>query len=103
MEGRMSSVKGNGDLQMKVGEFLVKNSIITDEQLKDALDLQKDNPDRLIGEILVTQGILTKEDIIMALEMFLMVTDSEIDFTDEWLDQDEVDLIINRIKNKNSR
>lgn len=99
----MSSVKGNGEMHMKVGEFLVKNSIITEEQLNDALEMQKDNPDRLIGEILVTQGILTKEDIIMALEMFLMVTDNEIDFADEWLDQDEVDLIIERIKNKNSR
>ncbi len=99
----MSPVKGNGDMQMKVGEFLVKNSIITEEQLNDALEMQKDNPERLIGEILVTLGILTKEDIIMALEMFLMVTDGEIDFADEWLDQDEVDLIIERIKNKNNR
>ncbi len=86
--------------EMKVGEFLVDNKIITREQLDDALDLQKYNPERLIGEILVTQGVLTREDLIMALEMFLMVTNAEIAFVDEWLDQDEVDMIMSKLKEK---
>jgi preprotein translocase YajC subunit len=34
-----------------------------------ALELQKDNKERLIGEILVTQGSMTKEDLVMALEI----------------------------------
>lgn len=86
--------------EIRVGEFLVENKIITKEQLDDALELQKFNKERLIGEILVTQGVLTKEDLIMALEMFLMVTGSEADYVDEWLDQEEVDLIINKLKEK---
>jgi len=75
------------------GEFFVENGIITKSQLDDALDLQKDNKDRLLGEILVTQGVLTKEQLIMAMEMYFMVTGSEPGHFDEWLDQDEIDMI----------
>lgn len=85
---------------MRVGEFLVNNGIITGKLLKDALDLQKDNPDRLIGEILVTMGALSKEHLVMALEMFLMETDVNPGHVDEWLDQDEIDMMIEKIKKK---
>jgi hypothetical protein len=91
---------------VRVGEFLLKNRIITQDQLDEALAMQKDNPERLIGEILVTQGVLTKEDLVMALEMYLMVTGSDVKHVDEWLDQEEVDMIMDRIadspKNKSS-
>lgn len=81
----------------KIGTFLIQNEIITQQQLNDALDMQKDNRDRLLGEILVTMGILTKEDIIMALEMYMMMSDSDEICIDEWLDQDEIDMLINKI------
>ncbi|OHD66641.1 MAG: hypothetical protein A2176_05095 [Spirochaetes bacterium RBG_13_51_14] len=84
----------------RVGEFLVDNSIITKTQLDDALDMQKYNKGRLIGEILVTLGALTKEELVMALEMYLMETDENPSHVDEWLDQDEVDMIIERMKGK---
>jgi hypothetical protein len=83
-----------------VGEFLVENGIISGKQLKEALDMQKDNPERLIGEILVTQGALTKEELIMALEMYLMVTGVQPKHVDEWLDQEEIDMLIERNGNK---
>ncbi len=89
---------GNGSSDVKVGEFLVENEIITGYQLQDALDMQRDNPERRVGEILVTQGVLTKEELIMALEMYLMATDAQPLFVDEWLDQDEVDMLMGRIK-----
>ena len=85
---------------MRVGEFLVNNGIITGKLLKDALDMQKDNPSRLIGEILVTMGALSKEQLIMALEMYLMETDINPGHVDEWLDQDEVDMMIEKMKKK---
>lgn len=88
--------------ERKVGQFLVENGIVTDDQLSEALLLQKDNPDRLIGEILVTQGVLSKEDLIMALEMFLMVTDSQIEHVDEWLDQDEIDMLLEKKKKEST-
>jgi len=88
------------DKEQKVGTFLVENGIVSEKQLQEALELQKDNKERLVGQILVTQGVLTKEDMIMALEMYLMVTDTNVDFVDEWLDQEEVDMIMDRMKNK---
>ena len=85
---------------MRVGEFLINNGIITKKLLADGLELQKDNPDRLIGEILVTMGALTKEQLVMALEMYLMETDMNPGHVDEWLDQDEVDMMIEKLKGK---
>jgi len=85
---------------MRVGEFLINNGIITGKLLADALSMQKDNPDRLIGEILVTMGALSKEQLVMALEMYLMETDVNPGHVDEWLDQDEVDMMIDKMKKK---
>jgi hypothetical protein len=34
--------------------------------------------------------------------MYLMVTDAPVEHADEWLDQDEIDLIIQRMKDKDS-
>ncbi len=87
----------------KIGEFLVNNNIITESQRQSALELQKDNPGRLIGEILVTLGVLTKEDLVMALEMYMVMYDILPEHVDEWLDQDEVDLLIERIEEKKNK
>jgi hypothetical protein len=92
--------QNNNDL--KVGEFLIKNKIITKEQLSDALIMQNDNRDRRVGEILVTLGILTKEDLTMALEMYLILTGKESNNINEWFDQDEIDIIISNINKKNN-
>lgn len=85
---------------MRVGQFLVNNGIISGKILTDALIMQKDNPERLIGEILVTMGALSKEQLIMALEMYLMETDVNPGHVDEWLDQEEVDMMMEKIKKK---
>lgn len=86
---------------MRVGEFLLINSIITQEQLDEALLLQKDNPQRAIGEILVTLGVMSKEELIMAMEMYMISTGFDLTVVNEWLDQDEIDLLVE--KNKNNR
>ncbi len=83
--------------EYRIGKFFIENGIINEEQLNQALELQADNSDRLIGEILVTMGILSKEELIMALEMYMMMTDSDEMGINEWLDQDEIDLMMNKI------
>ncbi len=93
----------NDNTEIKFGQFLVENNIITQNQLEEALELQKDNKERLVGEILVTLGILSKEDIIMALEGFLVYTGIDVNHVDEWLDQDEIDMLMNRLKNNKSK
>ena len=85
--------------EYKIGKFFIENGIINDSQLKEALDLQKDNKERLLGEILVTMGVLSKEDLIMALEMYMMMTDSDEIGIDEWLDQDEIDMVLKKLDN----
>ena len=85
---------------LKIGTFLVENGVITPDQLTEALSLQKDNPGRIIGEILVTQGLLSKEELIMAIEMYVMTTGNDPAHADEWLDQEEVDMLIEKIREK---
>ena len=87
---------------IKIGEFLVEHGIITPEILEEVLSIQKDNPTRLIGEILVTIGAMAKEEVIMAVEMFLIMTNSSAQHTHEWLDQDEIDILINKLNSKQS-
>ena len=48
---------------MPLGETLVKNGVITKEQLEIALAEQKENPDEKIGEILLRLGYLPIEDL----------------------------------------
>ncbi|MDA3899799.1 MAG: hypothetical protein PF637_04690 [Spirochaetes bacterium] len=83
---------------MKVGEFLLSNGLISQDQLDEALLLQGDNPDRVIGEILVTMGVFSKEELIMVMELYMVSTGFDLAVIDEWLDQDEIDLIAEKIK-----
>jgi len=91
------------DDEYRIGEFFIENGIIDPSQLDEALELQKDNPDRRIGEILVTLGVLSKEDLVMAIEMYMMMTDTDNIGIDEWLDQDEVDLVLRKLDDQNPK
>jgi type IV pilus assembly protein PilB len=48
---------------MPVGESLVKNGVITKEQLEKALEEQKKHPEEKIGQILLRLGYLPVEDL----------------------------------------
>ena len=50
----------------KLGEILIQQGLLSEEQLKDAINRQKRERGRL-GEILVKMGALTEDDIIAAL------------------------------------
>lgn len=51
---------------LRLGEILIEQGLITENQLKEAIDIQKRERGRL-GEILIKMGILTEQDIIVAL------------------------------------
>ena len=85
----------------RVGEFLVENGIITEDQLQASLELQKDNPQTAIGQVMVTLGYVSKEELIMAMEMYMIATGTTTDVSDEWLDQEEIDSLLDRIKTQN--
>ncbi len=57
---------------LKLGEILIQQGIITEEQFNNAINVKKQSPER-IGEILIKQGVVTEEDIIVALATQLMI------------------------------
>ena len=50
-----------------IGEILIEQGCITKEQLKQALDLQKKDKSKRLGEILVEMGMITESDIVIGL------------------------------------
>jgi len=49
---------------MRVIEFLVKNNYVTQEEVNEALELQKRNKNQYIGEILIKMNVITEEQLI---------------------------------------
>ena len=56
--------------RMRLGDILTKQHIITEDQLKKALELQK-GTGKKIGEVFVDSGMITEEMIVRALQMQL--------------------------------
>lgn len=55
-------------LQFKLGEILVKEGLITNQQLDEALAAQKKDPQRRpVGEVLVSMGFISEENLALAL------------------------------------
>ena len=48
---------------MPLGENLVKKGLITQVQLDAALDKQKKQPGKRLGEILLTEGLVTAKQV----------------------------------------
>ena len=56
--------------RMRLGDLLIKQNVLTEEELKNALELQKGSGKK-IGEVLVDNGFITEEMIVRALQMQL--------------------------------
>lgn len=54
--------------QKKVGEILVENRLITEDQLGEALELQKVFPDQPVGQLLCKLGFLSESELSYILE-----------------------------------
>ncbi len=80
------------------GEILIEKGKLTKEQVQKALTLQKDNPERKMGEILVTLNYIEYDDIIDTIKKQYKISDSTPPGIDKWLEQDEIDKIINSAK-----
>ena len=57
----------------RLGEMLIANEYITEEQLRKALEIQRKVPGKKIGEILVEQGFTTQKRVYRMLEKQLGV------------------------------
>jgi len=58
--------------RLRLGEILIKQGLLTEKQLQEALNAQKVSKGR-IGEILVNMGMIKEEDLTVALGMQLMI------------------------------
>lgn len=58
----------SNDLRESLGQFLIRERLITEEQLFKALGAQEEQG-RLIGSILVSEGVLTEQDLLRALKL----------------------------------
>jgi len=56
----------------KIGQILLKEKIVTEEQLQKALEVQKKEGGKL-GDILITLGIVTEKDIVLAVAKQLSI------------------------------
>jgi type II secretory ATPase GspE/PulE/Tfp pilus assembly ATPase PilB-like protein len=54
--------------QKKLGEILVENNLITEQQLYEALELQKTSPGETVGRLLCRLGFLRESDLNYVLE-----------------------------------
>ena len=57
---------------MRLGDLLVASGVITQEQLEQALKLQKQTKQRL-GDVLIQSGVITEQHLIEALQIQLGV------------------------------
>lgn len=55
---------------MRLGDILIANKLITGEQFERALAIQKDNPTLPVGQTLCQLGYLTKHDLEVTLEYY---------------------------------
>ncbi|HEY6547217.1 MAG TPA: DUF4388 domain-containing protein [Vicinamibacteria bacterium] len=65
-DGQIFSSWSN-DPRESLGQFLIRESLVTEEQLFKAL-IGQEEKGRLIGSILVSEGILTEDDLRLALQ-----------------------------------
>ena len=56
------------NVRAKIGDMLIRLNYITEENLKDALSIQKHTGEK-IGEILINNGFITEDDLLQALEI----------------------------------
>ena len=82
------------------GEILIEEGKLTREQVEKGLELQKDNSNLRLGEILVTLNYIKYDDIIDTLMKQYNDIGELPEGVDEWLTQDEIDEILNNMKNE---
>ena len=53
---------------MQIGEMLVKEGLVTEDQLKEAVAIQNNNPNKMIGEILIELDYIDIDKFVKVLE-----------------------------------
>src|SRR5208282_4140349 len=53
--------------RIRIGEILIKQGLLTDSQLQEAINIQKQQKGSRIGEILIQVGMIKEEDFAVVL------------------------------------
>ena len=81
MEYRVSIAHGEtgstGGGRQRLGDILIDRGLLTDAQLAEALDIQR-NSDQRLGEVLIDKGWLTEQDVLRALSAQLSIPDVKL-------------------------
>lgn len=80
----------NGITPAMIGDILLENSIITQEQLNNALEIQKDT-NKKVGAILLEQGFISEKDLVHATSKQLGI--EYIDLSIVQPEQEAIDLV----------
>lgn len=83
--------------QVMLGDKLLRAGLISEEQLKQALEIQKETREK-VGEVLVKLGFVTAEEIIPVLAEHIGVGSVRIDIDD--IDDEVMDLITEDLMRK---
>ena len=67
-------VSGEDEGRKRLGDILIARGLLTEEQLKEALVLQRDRDQRL-GEIFIEQGWVSEQEVLRALSTQLSIPD----------------------------
>lgn len=89
MERKEEIGKIRAEKSLRIGEILLKQGVITEEQLYQALDLQKTKK-KLLGTILVEKGVISEEVLCQALAIEYLLT--FVDLNKEEIDENIVKL-----------
>ncbi|MEG2814323.1 MAG: ATPase, T2SS/T4P/T4SS family, partial [Oscillospiraceae bacterium] len=76
---------------LPIGQILVENGVLTDEELEKALIIQKESEGKKLGDVLIEQGFITEEDFMQAFSKKLMV--DFVHLKDYDIDEDAVAIL----------
>ncbi len=85
-------------MAIRFGEYLIKEGVINESHLEDSLSVQNDNKELKIGEILVAQGHIGREELLQYIQNFINDTGANVEEVTEWLSQSEADALILKLK-----
>jgi len=79
----------------KIGDILTEQGLITPQQLKEALEAQKNGNKKRLGEIFVETGVITREELYGVLQY---VYETEyVDLLDYVIDPEVISLIPEKV------
>lgn len=86
---------------MRIGEYLILEKVITQDNLDKALEKQKNSKTQRLGAILVNMGAISEDTLNEKVKEFLNKNkDIDISHASEWLSQEEVDKIFSQYINE---